>query len=218
MIKGIDVSHYQGDIDWVKVKADGVEYVWAKSSQGVKNRDDRFTKGRRKSAKEAGIPLGAYHFADLGQDAKKNAQNFADAIGQLEPGDLLPMVDVEDSGLPKGISSSQVNDWLVDFANEFNLHIKSPLVMYCGVGDWAGRAGAMSEQVKELYPFLWLCRYTNAKDPGKTGPWKTWNIWQYSSAGSVDGIKGNVDMNRMKGRDTLEALTVQSLTTDGPGN
>lgn len=217
-IKGIDISHYQGDVVWTKIKADGVEYAWAKATQGVRNKDERWTKGRRKAAKEAGVRLGAYHFADLGQDSIKNAQNFAESIEILEQGDLLPMVDLEDSGLPKGITSKKVNEWLIEFANEFNKHVKTPLILYCGVGNWAGRAGVISQEVVDLYPHLWLYRYTSAKDPGKTGLWPTWDIWQYSARGSVDGIKGNVDMNRIKTRDVLEALTVQSLVTLGPGH
>ena len=218
MLKGIDVSHYQSNILWDKVKADGVTFAWAKATQGVGGHDERWTEGRRKEAAAAGVRLGAYHFADLGQDPIANAKNFATAIGSLQPGELLPMVDVEDSGLPKGITAAQVNAWLVSFATEFNKHLATPLVMYCGVGKFAGRAGCMSAEVVKLFPHLWLYRYTSASDPGDTGLWPTWDIWQHSSGGHVNGISGNIDMDRIKTPAVLESLTVQSPVLAGPGN
>jgi lysozyme len=217
MIVGIDISHYQGDVDWAKIKADGVSFAWAKATQGNYLVDSRWTEGRHKAAIEAGIHFGGYHFADLGQDPVLNAKNFLKAIGSLRAGDLLPMVDVEDSGLPDGITIKKVNDWLVAFSTEFNRHIKTPLVMYCGVGKYAGRAGAMSAEVVALFPHLWLYRYTNASDPGGTGLWPSWDVWQHSSSGHINGISGNVDMDRIQTEAVLYGLTVHSDILYGPG-
>ena len=218
MIVGVDISHFQGSVQWDQIKASGVSFAWAKASQGSGGHDERWTEGRHKEAIAAGIRFGGYHFADFGQDPVANAKNFASAIGSLQPGDLLPMVDVEDSGLPKGITAAQVNTWLLAFATEFNKHLATPLVMYCGVGKFAGRAGCMSAEVVKFFPHLWLYRYTNAEDPGDTGLWPTWDVWQKSSNGHINGISGNVDMDRIQSQAVLESLTVQSPVVAGPGN
>ncbi len=218
MIIGVDVSHYQGSIDWAKVKEDGVLFAWAKATQGTSYVDDRWTVGRHKAAVAAGIRFGGYHFADFGQDPVANARNFVDAIGVLQPGDLIPMVDVEDSGLPDGITVSKVNSWLVSFATEFNKYIQTPMVIYCGTGNYAGRVGGMSKDVVKFFPHLWLYRYTNASDPGDTGLWPSWDIWQHSSSGHINGISDDVDKDRIKTMDVLYALTVQDPTLFGPGN
>ena len=218
MIIGIDVSHFNGDIPWDKVKAAGESFAWAKATQGSGGHDERWTAGRHKAAVAAGIAFGGYHFADFGQDPVANARNFASAIGSLQPGDLMPMVDVEDSGLPKGITIAQVNSWLVSFATEFNKHIQTPMVIYCGTGNFAGRVGGMSKDVVSFFPHLWLYRYTNASDPGDTGLWPSWDIWQHSSGGHINGVSGNFDEDEIKKQDVLNALTIQSPILYGPGN
>src|SRR5439155_18213192 len=114
--QGIDVSHWQGTIDFDAVAADGIRFVFAKASEGTDYVDPNYTTNRS-DASAAGLAFGAYHYAQPSSstgDAVDEANHFVDTA-QPGSGDLLPVIDLEDSG---GLSDSKLTDWLWDYLDQ----------------------------------------------------------------------------------------------------
>ena len=90
---GIDVSHHQGTIDWNKVKAAGVQFVFLKATEGETFVDKRYAINRA-GAKAVGIPCGAYHFFRPKASLTAQIDNFVKTVAKLQPGDLPPVLDI----------------------------------------------------------------------------------------------------------------------------
>ncbi len=200
-VKGIDVSYYQGTINWAAVKADNVRYAFIRVSDGLTVEDTKFT-ANWSGAKAQGILRGAYQFFRPGQDPIAQADLLLDAIGgQIEPGDLPPVIDVEaDGGLAPAQVEAKVRAWVT--------HVKAAIgrdpIVYTGFYFWRDQVGAPDLTTSPL----WHAQYTTATCPNIAPPWADWAFWQYSSTGSVGGISGNVDMNRFNG--TYEELVAMT--------
>lgn len=186
--KGIDVSTWQGDINWNKVKADGIEFAMLRSSFGKENpdkqTDNKFWQNY-KNAKAAGMPIGAYHYsyATTVEDAKKEAAFFLSIVKgcQFE----YPVAfDIEDP--------SQVNlgkDRITDIIMTFCERVQAAgyyVSLYTNL-DWISNRIDMS-RAKAFD--IWLAQWSSK--PTYSG---NFGMWQYTSSGSVNGISGNVDMN-----------------------
>ena len=217
MIRGVDLSHWQGSVEWAAMAVAGIRFAWAKATQGQSGRDATWTAGRRKAALAAGVRFGAYHFADLSQLPEANAVNFAAAIGALNPGELLPALDVESQGLPPHMTADEIMAWLVRFAAAFNAILPTPIVLYTDHGTLINRMDGGRSELLAAYPFLWIARYTNAADPGECGAWDKWTAWQWTQGGKVAGVTGNVDLNRIATEDDLNALTIHDPQLAQPG-
>lgn len=186
---GIDVSHFQGDVDWPAVKAAGKEFVFIKATEGDRYVDPRF-QANWAGAKAAGLVRGAYHFFQPQKDAAAQAAHFLATV-ELEPGDLPPALDVEvtESVSARGIDRAAVT-WLEQVeaacgATPILYSDLSFLEQYLGLG--FGR-----------YP-LWLADYSETA-PAAPAPWTAWTFWQSSQSGRVTGITGAVDLDVFEGR------------------
>lgn len=199
-VKGIDVSYYQGTIDWAAAKADGVEFAFVRVSDGLNNHDSKFA-ANWAGTKAKGILRGAYQFFRPGQDAIAQADLLLSTMGPLGANDLPPVIDVEAAdGMSAAQISAKVKQWIA--------HVKAATgrtpIVYTGFYFWRDSVGAPNV----LPSPLWHAQYSSAACPNIPSPWTTWAIWQYSSSGRVSGISGNVDMNRFNGtRTQLLALT-----------
>lgn len=203
MLQGIDVSHYQGLIDWKRVKAFGIKFAFIKATDGVNGVDPNLARNTS-GAQEAGIPFGLYHFMrpdPTPGNAEKQAEHFLSFENVLPSGFLPPVLDVE---LP-GITIAQVEEWIDTVEKSAAGGLLLPLVYgsasYLSVlcADWAG--------VND-YP-LWVAHYTSKAAPSTT-PWKTWDFWQYSNSGHVDGISTPVDLNWFNGTEEELAALVSA--------
>ncbi len=197
-VKGIDVSYYQATIDWTKAKADGVEYAFIRVSDGLATIDTKFdTNWAQTRAK--GILHGAYQFFRPSQDPIAQADLLLSKIGTPMPDDLPPVIDVEaDGGLTPAQVSAKVRIWID--------HVKAAIgkrpIVYTGYYFWRDQVGG-----DESASPLWHAQYSTTACPNIAPPWQDWAFWQYSSSGAVNGIAGNVDMNRFNGtRAELEAM------------
>lgn len=196
-VKGIDVSYYQGNIDWAKVAADGVKYAFIRASDGLNTVDTKFDTYWAQS-RAHGIIHGAYQFFRPAQDPIAQADLLLGRIGTPAPDDLPPVIDVEaDGGLPPAMVAARVKQW-IDHV-EGRLGIKP--IIYTGFYFWKDEVGAPA--FGAAYP-LWHAQYTSAECPNIPPPWGDWAFWQFTSTGSVNGIAGNVDVNRFNG--TYEQL------------
>lgn len=186
MLKGIDVSQYQGNIDFSKVKASGVDFVIIKAGHGrYANQKDPCFDQNYKSAKAVGLKVGAYwySYADSSSDAVTEAQ----ACLQVIKGKAFEMpiyFDLEEqSQFAKGgnFCDNLVKSFCTTLENAgyfAGLYIsRSPLQNY------------ISSAVANRYA-LWIAEYGS-----KCNYNGTFGMWQYTSSGRVNGIGGNVDMD-----------------------
>ncbi|WP_258297841.1 GH25 family lysozyme [Paenibacillus peoriae] len=201
--QGIDVSRYQGKIDWKAVKADGISFAFIKASQGQRYVDPTFITNA-KGAKAAGVLLGAYHFLDATSvdAAKGEARHFADVLDQVGGAkalDLPAVMDYENN--PGNLSKTLISAVALAFLIELERLTGRKPIIYTGNAFAANFNASLGG-----YP-LWIARYSDTRVPSDTVTWKRWDIWQYSDSGKVVGIKGNVDMNEYSG--TVDELRTQ---------
>lgn len=200
---GIDVSKWQGQIDWAAAKNDGVMYAIIRASHGVNTIDEWFDYNWEQTHAHS-IPVGVYQYFEPAQDPIAQADLMLAMMGDLQPGDLPPVIDVESStnSVPAQTAAA-VRDWIDHVEEATGV---APII-YTGRYFWQDHV-----QSDEFvgYP-LWIAHYTTGC-PNIPAPWPTWAFHQYSSSGSVAGIAGNVDMNLFNGSlEDLMAMTVQDL-------
>lgn len=195
-LPGIDVSHWQGTIDWNAVAADGVEFAFVKASEGGDYTDPRFA-ANWAGARRAGVIRGAYHFFRPQTDAMAQAAHFLRTV-PFAPGDLPPVLDVEvTDGRSMDAVAAGVRTWLQEVERATG---RRP-VIYTRASFWTAQMGGAFGG----YP-LWVAHYGVAS-PGIPAGWGGWTFWQHSDAGRVDGISGGVDLNWFNGdRAALDAF------------
>lgn len=184
--RGIDVSKWQGNIDWNRVKASGVDFAILRVGYGsVSSQKDPTFEDNYQNAKAAGIPVGAYHYSyakDIA-GAKREAQTFLEWIKgkQFE----YPVVfDIEESAT-YNLGRNTVSEIIKTFCS-----IVEAAGYYVSVytnKNWLDHV--VSDEVKSKYD-TWLAQWTST--PSYVGPY---GMWQYTSSGTVDGISGRVDMD-----------------------
>lgn len=191
-VKGIDVSYYQGSIDWSQVRADGVVYAFIRVSDGTGFVDPKF-ETYWAGSRAAGIKHGAYQFFRPGQDPVAQADLLLAKIGYaLAPDDLPPVVDVEASD---GLSPAQIQAKLKVWVDRVTAAIGREPIIYTGFYFWRDSVGAPDYTSSPL----WHAQYTTAACPNIAPPWTTWHFWQFTSSGRVAGISGDVDIDRYNG-------------------
>jgi GH25 family lysozyme M1 (1,4-beta-N-acetylmuramidase) len=209
VVQGIDVSSWQGSIDWAKVKGSGRAWAYARVSDGTGYVDPYFAKNWP-AMKAAGVLRGAYQFFEPAQSATAQANLVVAKIGKLGAGDLPAMIDVEATGSQSASTiASKIATWISVVQKGTG---KTPII-YTGKYFWQDHLA----DTKEFDSYsLWLAAYVSGC-PNTPGAWSDWKIWQYTSTGSIPGISGNVDHDVYAG--TLGEL--QKLAggpdTDGDG-
>lgn len=203
-IHGIDVSHFQGRVDWPAVKEQGVSFAFIKATEGLEHCDTMFYT-HWKALKLADIKRGAYHFFIPQLDPALQAENFLINVS-LQNGDLPPVLDMEVTDYPDPeelVERMQV--WLGLVSSAYNT---KPIIYTNLKAYFRFVAGRFDD-----YP-IWIARY-NEKAPD-LGNKKSWNFWQYANNGRIKGIKQQVDFNAFNGsHHQLESLCVKNLPSAG---
>ena len=198
-VYGIDVSRFQGTIDWQKVADSGVVYAWIQISRAVNDLDAKFEFNFRR-AKEVGILRGAYQRFRPGQDVQTQANIFLEKLGPYQAGDLPPMLDVEDAdGLTGDVIAERVQQW-IDIVEPV---VGRKVIIYTGFYFWRDMVGGADFA---SHP-LWIANYS-AECPLVPATWSKWTLHQYSSKAVIPGITENtVDVNKFNGtREQLQLL------------
>jgi lysozyme len=199
-LKGIDVSHWQGTINWNSVRNAGTVFCVCKASEGTDYRDPTFLTNWN-GMKAAGIIRGAYHMGRPAVDPVAQADYFINYVRPIK-GDLQLMLDFERND---GKTKAQVWAWCQAFVNRIKMKTGRPPLIYTGFYFWKDSAGSPTNN---LGCPLWLAAYTSSATPYIPPAWSTWTFWQYSSTGNIPGISGNVDRDYFNGSLTqLKALT-----------
>ncbi|MBI2896880.1 MAG: hypothetical protein HYY06_25200 [Deltaproteobacteria bacterium] len=208
-LEGIDVSKWQGEIDWDRVAGAGIRFAFIRATHGVDVIDEWFDENWRR-AREVGIVRGAYQFYEASQDPIEQADVFIDMVGELAPGDLPPVVDIESPDGNPGVAAYQdeVRTWLDRVEGALGI----PPIIYTGKYYWNDRLGGTDEFSD--HP-LWEAWWNDACPDTPSG-WSRWTFWQYSSTGRIAGIGGDVDRDRFDGSiEDLNALAAGGVCGDG---
>ena len=191
-IHGIDISHYQGKIDWEQltnamIKGCPVRFVIIKSTEGSSRLDENFRENFNQ-ARDFGFIRGVYHFWSNKSTAREQAYYFLDQV-HLTDGDLPPVLDIEHKPADKSVEDFQrdVLTWLHIVEDKY--HVKPIIHTY-----YKFKEQYLSAPVFEDYPY-WIAHYYVDKVQYK-GKWK---FWQHTDVGKLPGIKGYVDFNIYNG-------------------
>ena len=185
--KGIDVSKWNGNIDWKKVKNSGIDFAILREGYGKENPNqiDKKFEENYTNAKNQGVHLGVYHYvyADSVEDAINEAKFCLKNIKGKQL-DYPVVIDIEDKEQLK-LSNRQRTDIVKAFCNEIE-KAGYYAMFYCNL-NWL-KSYLFKDELLQKYD-LWLAQWSNNKPSCFCG------IWQYSSCGKVEGISGNVDLN-----------------------
>ena len=192
-IHGIDISHYQGKINWEKLRNQAMiegcplRFIMIKATEGSTRIDSHFRKNFYQ-AREYGYIRGAYHFWSTTSPARQQADHFLRQV-HLEDGDLPPVLDVEHKPSNQSVEDFQrdVLTWLHIVEDRY--HVKPIIYTY-----YKFKEAYLGAPVFDDYPY-WIAHYYVNKVEYK-GKWK---FWQHTDAGKLPGIKGYVDFNIYNG-------------------
>lgn len=185
--EGIDVSNWQGYIDYAQVKNSGIDIVYIKASQG-NNIKDHYFDINYENAKANNLKVGFYHFltAKNVQEAEQQAVFFASVISGKQPDCKLAM-DYEQFN---GIGREQVNEIAMAFMQKLKELTKKQVIIY---SDLYNTESTFSKQLASQGE-LWIAYYGDYRNLQKVNAsWNTFIGVQYTDRGVVPGIRGNVD-------------------------
>ncbi len=191
-IHGVDISHYQGDIDWddlrnAMIEGCPIRFIMIKATEGSSRVDEKFNDNFY-MAREYGYIRGAYHFWSNKSTAREQAYFFLKKV-RLEDGDLPPVLDVEHKPKDQSVEDFQrdVLTWLHIVEDKY--HVKPIIYTY-----YKFKEQYLNAPVFDDYPY-WIAHYYVDKVEYK-GEWK---FWQHTDVGRLPGIKGYVDFNIYNG-------------------
>ncbi|ANH04696.1 MULTISPECIES: glycoside hydrolase family 25 protein [Shinella] len=188
-VHGVDVSRWQGDIDWTKLRMQGANFAFIKATDGGDHLDPMFQKNWRK-AKEAGIKRGAYHFFYWCRAASSQAEWFIRNVPK-DPDALPPVIDAEYNGesrCKKRLTRAQYVEKIRVFSEMLERHYGKRPIIYTAPDFYEDNlSGELTN-----HPF-WL--RSVAAHPSKRYPNRRWVFWQYSGSGLSHGVTGKIDLN-----------------------
>jgi len=194
-IRGIDVSHHQGEIDWAAVAADDVAFVYMKATEGGDFRDSSFS-ANWQGAGTAGLMRGAYHFFSLCKRGVDQARNFLSVLPRDEAM-LPPVLDLEFEGnCPRRPPVGEVLAEISAFVAAVEETAGKQVVLYVPEDFYQAYLAGQG-----LNRPLWVRSLWHSPAYGAD-----WLFWQYHQRGSVKGIEGEVDLNVLQQGNRLADL------------
>ena len=210
--QGVDVSRFQGAIDWTQVRGAGVRFAFVAASRGSgadcavapdSCGTDPYYAANYANARKSGVRVGPYHRAfiqggtreALLTDARAEADVFIASVGSLTRKDMRPALDVE---TPFDVAGPHaLRAWLRAWLKRVRKHLHSKPIIYTNATSWAYTGGTLEFGRKKHQ--LWVANWGVSSPAVPAGNWagRGWSVWQYSSDGAVPGISGRVDLNRL---------------------
>jgi lysozyme len=203
-VRGLDVSRWDGRIDWARVRGAGYRFAFAEATNGNTRVDPTYGRNRAGAA-AAGVQFGAFHFARpsgrtaaaVAADAVAEADRFL-AVAQPRSGELLPVLDLEQSsGLRPPALIAWTSAWLAEVQRKLGLRA----IIYSSPHFWA-TAMADTPRFALAGSPLWLAHWTRAsapRVPGRNWGASGWRFWQWTSCGHVPGTGHCIDQDRFSG-------------------
>ncbi|MBZ9874122.1 glycoside hydrolase family 25 protein [Mesorhizobium sp. BR1-1-9] len=192
-VHGVDVSRWQGNVNWEKLRAQGANFAYIKATDGGDHLDPMFMKNWR-NADAAGLKRGAYHFFYWCRTAGEQADWFIRNVPKVD-GALPPVIDVEwngESNCKRRPSREKVLEKMQVFMDKLERHYGQRPIIYTAPDFY--RDNLRGEFLD--YPF-WLRAV--AQHPSKVYPGRKWLFWQYSGSGLSHGVTGRIDLNVFHG-------------------
>lgn len=184
-IKGIDISSYQSSINFDTVKNDGYSAVIIKATEGV-NYVDPELENHYINASNSGLSIGFYHFMSEKTSPSRQALDFWNAISDKSY-NIFPVLDIESNNL--GRSKGEVTNRCLEFLNEF----KSISGIDCIIYTYTSFAREYIDDRLSSYK-LWIAHY-GVNTPGNNPVWDSWQGFQYTDTGKINGLYGYYDLN-----------------------
>ncbi|MDQ0148243.1 GH25 family lysozyme [Eubacterium multiforme] len=203
-IKGVDISNWQKNIDFSKVKKDGIEVVIIKATEGIDFVDKRLEE-HYNGARNENISIGFYHFMSDKTDPKEQARDFWNSI-KNKKFQVIPVLDIEKEN--GGRSAKEVTNRCIEFLNEF----KNLSGYECIIYTYTNFAKTKLDYRLNKYK-LWIAHY-GVNIPGENGIWKEWVGFQYTDKGKVSGIEGFCDMNEFTNKIFINRSSHSSNNTN----
>ncbi|MBB3963428.1 MULTISPECIES: GH25 family lysozyme [Rhizobium] len=208
-IHGIDISKWQGDIDWQAVRKSGVAFAFIKATEGKDRIDPRFNEYWQQ-ARQVGIPYAPYHFYYFCSSADEQADWFINNVPK-EASRLPPVIDVEWNGESKTCrtrpDAQTVRSEMKRFMDRIEAYYGKRPIIYTSVDFHRENLDGYFQD----YNF-WV--RSTAKHPEVTYANRRWTFWQYTSTGVIPGIKGPADINVFSGSEKNWNNWVASVSKD----
>lgn len=195
---GIDVSSYQGNVNWGSAYSGGVRFAVVKATEGSGYTNPYFS-SQINGATNADIVAGAYDFADFNTtSATTEANHFLAVAGNyVREGYIRPVLDMEGS---TSMSKTQVSNWVKSWASTVYNATGVLSVIYASQ---SFASTYFDSTVPAIPSQFWIANYNGQNlytgSPGSTTPYSTWTMWQVSSTGSIPGVTGNCDLDTYNG-------------------
>ncbi|HYH47785.1 MAG TPA: GH25 family lysozyme [Thermoanaerobaculia bacterium] len=198
-LHGIDVSHYQGAVDWPAVAAGGMAFAFVKATQGTSSVDPLFSQNWN-GVQAAGLLRGAYHFFQPGEDPAAQAAHFLSVV-PCTAGDLPPVLDVETAG---SLTPAEIVQGIETWLAAVEAAAGCAPIVYTAPRFWDSLGTAAFGR----FP-LWVAEY-GVSTPKLPAGWTSWSFWQSSESGQAAGVHGNVDLDVFQGSlEDLHLLTAR---------
>ncbi len=215
-VEGIDVSRYQGSINWPLVGAAGKRFVFMRATLGHTYVDPTYATNHA-GARAAGLQVAAYHYAtpsaspgDAILEARWFVQNAA-----LQADDLLPALDIEQTG---GLSLTDLQAWVGAWLAEVQAWTGVRPIIYTSPNFWKNSLGGTTMFAGPGGSPLWVAHWfvTSPSVPATNWGGSGWTFWQYDNCGSVPGIIGCVDLDRYRDTDLTRLTLGHSVSVPTP--
>jgi GH25 family lysozyme M1 (1,4-beta-N-acetylmuramidase) len=215
-VPGIDVSMWQGDVDWSAVASTQTRFVIMRATRGNTYDDPRYAEYLA-GASANGLIVGAYHRAKVGVgagDAEDEADRFL-AVAQNAAGDALPALDIEEHN---GLTVSQLTDWVRTWLARVYSRTGVRAMIYSSPHFWRTYLGDTTWFADHGYP-LWIAHWGVPSPTVPAADWggHGWTYWQWTSTGRVSGIGPNVDRDRFNGTRLLRGRIASLTVTPAAG-
>lgn len=192
-VHGIDAARYQGEIDFVTARANGVSFAWLKATEGGDHLDPGWAVNAPR-ARAAGVPVGAYHFYYFCRTPEEQARWFIKTVDR-RPGDLPPVLDMEwnhQSSCKARPDPVTVRADIQTYSAMIAAHYGTRPVIYTTPDFYEHNALGQLAGAE-----FWL--RSVAAHPSERYPQERWTFWQYTGTGVARGVKGHVDLNAFAG-------------------
>jgi GH25 family lysozyme M1 (1,4-beta-N-acetylmuramidase) len=218
--KGVDVSHWQGPIQWPNVASASYTFAFGKATEGKTLIDPTYSINRS-GAETVGLRFGAYHFgrpggsgdAALVANAIAQADFFVD-VAEPQPGELPPVLDLEVKG---GLASAALQTWTSAWLDQVAARTGIKALVYSSPNFWKTALGDTTGVADGGNP-LWVAHWTsNAAPLVPGGNWggQSWTFWQFTNKARVSGFAHPVDADRFRGPDSSVA-TIPAYEAGAP--
>jgi len=202
VVRGIDVSSWQGEIDWSTARTAGARFAYIRVSDGATAPDPQFARNWEETAR-AGVVRGAYQYFRPAEEPEEQADLFLDLVGAPAKGDLPPALDVETSGdLETEAVVARIERWVSRVRRATSM---TP-VIYTSASAWVTSTGN-TDRFHKLA--LWIAHH-EAACPNTPVAWPRWTFHQSTASSVLEGVTGPVDIDLFQGSlGALERLRLQ---------